>query len=84
MNRIRKGLAALIKVMLARPSGAWCYRLQILYSPGSRTCGPSQGSDPTETDTFRLLVVQDFDSVAVEDGDNGAGEVGRRYSDDYP
>jgi hypothetical protein len=29
-----------------------------------------------ETDAFRVLVVQDFESVAVEDGDDGAGEVG--------
>ena len=29
-----------------------------------------------EPDTFRVLVVQDFDGVAVEDGDDGAGEVG--------
>jgi hypothetical protein len=25
--------------------------------------------DPTESDTFRVLVVQDFDGVAVEDAD---------------
>ena len=29
-------------------------------------------------DTFRVLVVQDFEGVAVEDGDDGAGEVGKR------
>jgi hypothetical protein len=28
--------------------------------------------------TFRVLVVQDFESVAIEDGDDGAGEVGGR------
>jgi len=28
--------------------------------------------DPTEADAFRVLVVQDFDSVAVRDGDDGA------------
>jgi hypothetical protein len=32
--------------------------------------------DAAEADTFRMGVVQDFDRVAVEDGDNGAGEVG--------
>ena len=30
--------------------------------------------DAVEADTFRLLVVQDFDGVAVEDGDDLAGE----------
>ena len=32
--------------------------------------------DATEADTFWMGVVQDFDGVAVEDGDNGAGDVG--------
>jgi hypothetical protein len=32
--------------------------------------------DATESDTFRICVVQDFDGIAVEDGDDGAGEVG--------
>ena len=32
--------------------------------------------DAAEADTFRVVVVQDFDGVAVEDGDDGAGEVG--------
>jgi len=31
--------------------------------------------DPAEVDAFRVLVVQDFDRVAVEDGDDGAGEI---------
>lgn len=31
--------------------------------------------DATQTDTFWVVVVQDFDGVDVEDGDNGAGEV---------
>jgi hypothetical protein len=31
--------------------------------------------DAAETDTLRVGVVQDFDGVAVEDGDDGAGEV---------
>jgi hypothetical protein len=31
---------------------------------------------PLRRDAFRVVVVQDFDSVAVEDGDGGAGEVG--------
>jgi hypothetical protein len=29
-----------------------------------------------EADTLRVLVVQDFDGVAVEDGDDGAEEFG--------
>ena len=33
--------------------------------------------DATEADTFRVLVVQDFEGVAVEDGDDRAGEVRR-------
>jgi len=32
-----------------------------------------------EADTLRMGVVQDFDGVAVEDGDNGGGEVQREY-----
>jgi hypothetical protein len=32
--------------------------------------------DATEADTFRMGIVQDFDRIAIEDGDNGAGEVG--------
>ena len=32
--------------------------------------------DAVEADTFRALVVQDFEGVAVEDGDDGAGEFG--------
>ena len=32
--------------------------------------------DPAEADALRVLVVQDFDGVAVEDGDDGTGEVG--------
>jgi hypothetical protein len=32
--------------------------------------------DTAEADTFGVLVVQDFEGVAVEDGDDGAGEVG--------
>ena len=35
--------------------------------------------DAAEADTLRALVVQDFDGVAVEDGDNGGGEVQREY-----
>ncbi len=31
--------------------------------------------DPAEADAFRVLVVQDFDGVAVEDGDDEAGEI---------
>jgi hypothetical protein len=29
-----------------------------------------------EADAFRVLVVEDFEGIAVEDGDDGAGEVG--------
>jgi hypothetical protein len=32
--------------------------------------------NPTETDTFGSAAVQDFDGIAVEDGDDGAGEIG--------
>jgi len=35
--------------------------------------------NPTEADPFRTGVVQDFDGVAVEDGDNGTGEVQCKY-----
>ena len=40
-----------------------------------RVTGNSPPVDTVEADTFRAGVVQDFDGVAVEDGDNGAGEV---------
>ncbi len=36
-----------------------------------------------ESDAYRALVVQDFEGVAVEDGDAGAGEVGGE-SRDHP
>jgi hypothetical protein len=32
--------------------------------------------DAVETDAFSVVVVQDFNGVAVKDGDHGAGEVG--------
>jgi hypothetical protein len=35
--------------------------------------------DAAEADTFRALIVQHFDGVAVEHGDDGAGEVQREY-----
>ena len=35
--------------------------------------------DPDETDAYRAVVVLDFEGVAVEDGDDGAGEVPREY-----
>jgi hypothetical protein len=35
--------------------------------------------DATETDAFRVLVVQDFECVAVEDGDDSASEIGGEY-----
>lgn len=31
--------------------------------------------DAAEADTFGVLVVQDFEGVAVDDGDDGAGEL---------
>ena len=31
--------------------------------------------DTAESDAFRVLVVQDFERVAVEDRNDGAGEV---------
>jgi hypothetical protein len=34
--------------------------------------------NPAEADAFRACVVQDFERVAVADGDNGAGEALRR------
>jgi hypothetical protein len=33
--------------------------------------------DAVESNKLRPLVVQDFDSIAVEDGDDGAGEICR-------
>jgi hypothetical protein len=32
----------------------------------------------TETDAFRVVIVKDFDGFAVEDGDDGVGEIGER------
>ena len=37
--------------------------------------------DATETDTFRVGVVQDLDRIAIEDGDDGAGEIGEGFYD---
>ena len=34
--------------------------------------------DAPETDTFSAVVVQPFEGVVVEDGDDGACEVGER------
>jgi hypothetical protein len=34
--------------------------------------------DAVEADTVRVLVVQHFEGVAVEDGDDGTGEVDER------
>ncbi|MDH4188064.1 MAG: hypothetical protein OEV08_13825 [Nitrospira sp.] len=36
--------------------------------------------DVVEPDAFRMLVMQDFDRVAVEDGDDGAGK-GEGFTD---
>ena len=34
--------------------------------------------DATEADPFSMVTVQNFEGVAVEDGDDGACEVGER------
>ena len=36
--------------------------------------------DAVEADVFSLAVVQDFDGIAVEDGDDKAGGVGKSQS----
>jgi len=36
--------------------------------------------DTVQADAFSAAVVQDFDGVAVEDGENGAGEIERLNS----
>jgi hypothetical protein len=41
--------------------------------------GPYRTANAAEADAFRVLVMQDFDGVAVEDGDYGAGEIRREY-----
>ena len=38
-------------------------------------CALLRAVDAAEADTFGVLVVQNFDGVAVEDEDDGAGEV---------
>ena len=43
-----------------------------------RRLGHSPGSRSADADPFGVLVVQNFEGVAVEDGDDGAGEVGKR------
>ena len=35
--------------------------------------------DAVEADTFRVLVVQDFECIAIEDEDDEAGEVQYEY-----
>jgi len=32
-----------------------------------------------ETDAYSVVVVQDFEGVAIEDGDDRTGEVQRKY-----
>ena len=32
--------------------------------------------DPAESDAFRMVIVQNLEGVAVEDGDDGAREIG--------
>jgi hypothetical protein len=39
----------------------------------------SREVDAAEADAFRVLVVEDFDGVAVEDGDDRAGKVRINY-----
>jgi hypothetical protein len=34
--------------------------------------------DAVEADTFRVSVVEDFEGIAVEDGDDGVGEFSER------
>lgn len=34
--------------------------------------------DAAEADMFRVLVVQDFDGIAVKDGDDGDAEISER------
>jgi hypothetical protein len=41
--------------------------------------GPYRAVYAAEADTLRVGVVQHFDGVAVEDGDDGAGEIRREY-----
>ena len=36
--------------------------------------------DTAEPDTFSAVVVKYFDGIAVEDGDDGVGEVGECFS----
>ena len=44
----------------------WSRRLTLLRTVGA-----------TEMDAFRMVIVQDFNSVFVEDGDDGSGESHR-------
>ena len=37
--------------------------------------------DAAEADAFRVVVVQDFELVAVEEGDDRAGEIGSEWFD---
>ena len=54
--------------------------------PQGRTWGNActdlllRAGDTAMTDAFRLLVVQDFDGVAVEDGDDRVRHVGRKFA----
>src|ERR1022692_4579558 len=41
-----------------------------------RGFAPSRAIYPAEADAVRVLVLQDSDGIAVEDGDDRAGEVG--------
>jgi hypothetical protein len=40
-----------------------------------RVTGNSPPVDAAEADAFSMVAVQDFEGVAVEDGDDGASEV---------
>src|SRR6185295_4161599 len=49
--------------------------VRTLMNCGRHLCELCQARIAAEADTLRTLVVQDFDGIAVEDGDHGAGEV---------
>jgi len=46
-----------------------------LHSVRWRNLAVFRAVDAVQADAFSVVVVQDFDGVAVENGDDGAGEV---------
>jgi len=52
--------------------GPFIFRLQ---TPPAVGWAFLRAVDVAQADAFRVLVVQDFEGVAVEDGDDGVGEV---------